>query len=84
MRRNEGRVVNTPLVFKRVLFEGKRRRPGREEKKSGENGWKEKGEEMAKEKERESGRERESGAHFVWRRELSPGLEWKDDERRWR
>ncbi|GFS87589.1 hypothetical protein TNCV_2941801 [Trichonephila clavipes] len=28
--------------------------------------------------------ERESGAHFVWRRELSPGLEWKDDERRWR
>ncbi|GFX93112.1 hypothetical protein TNCV_140561 [Trichonephila clavipes] len=29
MRRNEGRVVNTPLVFKRVLFEGKRKE-GRE------------------------------------------------------
>ncbi|GFT09377.1 hypothetical protein TNCV_5062431 [Trichonephila clavipes] len=25
MRRNEGRVVNTPLVFKRVLFQGKRK-----------------------------------------------------------
>ncbi|GFY32102.1 hypothetical protein TNCV_2622391 [Trichonephila clavipes] len=28
--------------------------------------------------------ERESGARLVWRRELSPGLEWKDGERRWR
>ncbi|GFV48208.1 hypothetical protein TNCV_2345091 [Trichonephila clavipes] len=26
IRRNEGRVVNTPLVFKRVLFQGKRKR----------------------------------------------------------
>ncbi|GFV18070.1 hypothetical protein TNCV_168741 [Trichonephila clavipes] len=25
MRRNEGRVVNTPLVFKRVLFQGERK-----------------------------------------------------------
>ncbi|GFT54371.1 hypothetical protein TNCV_2727081 [Trichonephila clavipes] len=30
IRRSEGRVVNTPLVFKRVLFEKKR--TGREEK----------------------------------------------------
>ncbi|GFV68899.1 hypothetical protein TNCV_1985631 [Trichonephila clavipes] len=28
MRRNEGRVVNTPLVFKRVLFQGKKESPG--------------------------------------------------------
>ncbi|GFX57464.1 hypothetical protein TNCV_375351 [Trichonephila clavipes] len=28
--------------------------------------------------------ERESGARLVWRRDLSPGLEWKDGERRWR
>ncbi|GFX23094.1 hypothetical protein TNCV_2932581 [Trichonephila clavipes] len=37
-RRDEGRVVNTPLVFKRVLFgERKETRDGkREEKESGE------------------------------------------------
>ncbi|GFU18039.1 uncharacterized protein TNCV_1446021 [Trichonephila clavipes] len=59
MRRNERRVVNTPLVFKRVLFQGRREKVGRGgRKESGENGRKEKGEETAKEKERESGRER--------------------------
>ncbi|GFV87448.1 hypothetical protein TNCV_4034201 [Trichonephila clavipes] len=57
MRRNEGRVVNTPLVFKRVLFQERRRRPGRENgrKESGENGRKEKGEEKTGETEREKG-----------------------------
>ncbi|GFX76618.1 hypothetical protein TNCV_3163361 [Trichonephila clavipes] len=30
MRRNEGRVVNIPLVFKRVLFQGKEEKEGRE------------------------------------------------------
>ncbi|GFS85811.1 hypothetical protein TNCV_2973541 [Trichonephila clavipes] len=37
IRRDEGRVVNTPLVFKRVLFQEKRKGDGkREEKESGE------------------------------------------------
>ncbi|GFV02978.1 hypothetical protein TNCV_2744411 [Trichonephila clavipes] len=28
--------------------------------------------------------ERERGARLVWRKGLSPGLKWKEDERRWR
>ncbi|GFV39062.1 hypothetical protein TNCV_2008061 [Trichonephila clavipes] len=36
MRRNEGRVVNTPLVFKRVLFQEKEKK----DEKSRENGQK--------------------------------------------
>ncbi|GFU28741.1 hypothetical protein TNCV_469101 [Trichonephila clavipes] len=28
--------------------------------------------------------ERQRGSRLVWRKGLSPGLEWKDDERRWR
>ncbi|GFW56271.1 hypothetical protein TNCV_1877911 [Trichonephila clavipes] len=40
MRRNEGRVVNTPLVFKRVLFQEKRKkrsggRSGEEDEETG-------------------------------------------------
>ncbi|GFW17789.1 hypothetical protein TNCV_1133891 [Trichonephila clavipes] len=69
MRRNEGRVVNTPLVFKRVLFQGKKGEEGRERRPRGgrvesgrENGRKEK-------------RERTEGV-----RDWSE----KDDERRWR
>ncbi|GFX57478.1 hypothetical protein TNCV_3051291 [Trichonephila clavipes] len=70
IRRDEGRVVNTPLVFKRVLFQGRRKKGQervrkREKEKSGENGRRER-----EETERED--------------ERSPGLEWKDDERRWR
>ncbi|GFU64313.1 hypothetical protein TNCV_3446231 [Trichonephila clavipes] len=63
IRRDEGCVVNTPLVFKRVLFrrEGERRRKRRRKR---------------------VGRER--GAGLGWRKGLSPRLEWKDDERRWR
>ncbi|GFV57301.1 hypothetical protein TNCV_2679911 [Trichonephila clavipes] len=72
IRRNEGRVVNTPLVFKRVLFQGEKRR----KKSREENGRKRRREETEK--------ERESGARLVWRKGLSPGLEWKNDERRWR
>ncbi|GFY15516.1 hypothetical protein TNCV_1573271 [Trichonephila clavipes] len=36
IRRSEGRVVNTPLVFKRVLFQetGKKRERAKEEKRS--------------------------------------------------
>ncbi|GFU82810.1 hypothetical protein TNCV_266071 [Trichonephila clavipes] len=37
IRRDEGRVVNTPLVFKRVLFQEKRKETKKEKKKeSGE------------------------------------------------
>ncbi|GFX99157.1 hypothetical protein TNCV_2493381 [Trichonephila clavipes] len=87
MRRNEGRVVNTPLVFKRVLFQGKgkegrerrTRRPGRE---NGRNVGREKGEvgrggrvESGRENGRKEKRERMEGVR-----------DWseKDDERRWR
>ncbi|GFT36697.1 uncharacterized protein TNCV_2980601 [Trichonephila clavipes] len=36
IRRGEGRVVNTPLVFKRVLFQDKKKTPGeRKDKKEG-------------------------------------------------
>ncbi|GFT33016.1 hypothetical protein TNCV_149961 [Trichonephila clavipes] len=63
IRRDEGRVVNTPLVFKRVLFgEEKRRRRKKRRKRVG----------------------RERGAGLGWRKGLSPRLEWKNDERRWR
>ncbi|GFS81845.1 hypothetical protein TNCV_1544731 [Trichonephila clavipes] len=58
--RSEGRVVNTPLVFKRVLFEerGKKRRgdpKGEVERKRTRESGRENG---RKETERESGRER--------------------------
>ncbi|GFT93492.1 hypothetical protein TNCV_945001 [Trichonephila clavipes] len=64
IRRSEGRVVNTPLVFKRVLFEEKRERGKEKEQKkrtreSGrENGRKE--EERRKERERDGKRRKES------------------------
>ncbi|GFW61319.1 hypothetical protein TNCV_4136371 [Trichonephila clavipes] len=40
IRRDEGRVVNTPLMFKRVLFEKSRERERRRkrEKREGKNG----------------------------------------------
>ncbi|GFW04408.1 hypothetical protein TNCV_877781 [Trichonephila clavipes] len=81
IRRNEGRVVNTPLVFKRVLFQEKRKRREREEEKRTERGdGKRKGRRL-KRREREERRKEKDG---MWRKGLSPGLEWKDDERRWR
>ncbi|GFX03191.1 hypothetical protein TNCV_1700751 [Trichonephila clavipes] len=52
-----------------------------EEKKRREETEKER-EGDGKREEKESGRER--GARLVWRKGLSPRLEWKDDERRWR
>ncbi|GFT61557.1 hypothetical protein TNCV_34181 [Trichonephila clavipes] len=61
IRRDEGRVVNIPLVFKRVLFEEKKKR-GKKWKRD--------------ERERSPALDGEKG--------LSPRLEWKDDERRWR
>ncbi|GFX84677.1 hypothetical protein TNCV_724841 [Trichonephila clavipes] len=64
IRRNEGRVVNTPLVFKRVLFQ-EREKDGRERrgKQNGERRRKKKGKETAKEKKRSRG-EREEPALF--------------------
>ncbi|GFV85889.1 hypothetical protein TNCV_1421921 [Trichonephila clavipes] len=73
MRRNEGRVVNTPLVFKRVLFQEKRKK----EKVGRKKGGREK-------RTRRPGRgeDRRDGE----RKGLSPeiGGRKKDDERRWR
>ncbi|GFV41732.1 hypothetical protein TNCV_3628831 [Trichonephila clavipes] len=45
IRRNEGRVVNTPLVFKRVLFQQKKKeeRDERERERERSRPWMEKG-----------------------------------------
>ncbi|GFW12239.1 hypothetical protein TNCV_5111841 [Trichonephila clavipes] len=64
IRRSEGRVVNTPLVFKRVLFEKKKDQKKKDkrvrERERTEGGREtEKRERRRKEVERESGRERE-------------------------
>ncbi|GFX04955.1 transposable element Tc3 transposase [Trichonephila clavipes] len=66
IRRNEGRVVNTPLVFNRVLFQERREKTGERGGKKGT----EKGD--LKREEKESGRER--GARLVWRKGLSPEI----------
>ncbi|GFY34869.1 hypothetical protein TNCV_154421 [Trichonephila clavipes] len=62
IRRDEGRVVNTPLVFKRVLFqergEKKKERRGRRKKEKEGDG---------KEKKKSRG---ERGARLVWRKGL--------------
>ncbi|GFV17098.1 hypothetical protein TNCV_3632621 [Trichonephila clavipes] len=126
IRRDEGRVVNTPLVFKRVLFQERKKNTGerereREEEKRTERGdgketgereerterrRKKKGKETEKEEKKSRGErersengerrrkkgkeekksrgERERGARLVWRKGLSPRLEWTGDERRWR
>ncbi|GFT77114.1 hypothetical protein TNCV_1099831 [Trichonephila clavipes] len=87
IRRSEGRVVNTPLVFKRVLFEerGRKRRGDpkgevgekkdkrvRERERMEGGGETEKREGRRKETERESGRE--SDAHLEWKKGLSPEI----------
>ncbi|GFY00385.1 hypothetical protein TNCV_1664241 [Trichonephila clavipes] len=60
IRRSEGRVVNTPLVFKRGFFGGKKKRKSRKkEKRFRERERTEGGGETKKEKEEE--RERENG-----------------------
>ncbi|GFW25883.1 hypothetical protein TNCV_2425711 [Trichonephila clavipes] len=82
IRRDEGRVVNTPLVFKRVLFQEKKRK--RREREEPGLGWR-KGKSSALDGEsmrgepwlERTGRERE-------RKGLCPRLEWEEDERRWR
>ncbi|GFV24623.1 hypothetical protein TNCV_1914801 [Trichonephila clavipes] len=63
IRRNEGRVVNTPLVFKRVLFSGEKTGEREEEKRKERERRKEKTKETAKEKKRSRG-EREEPALY--------------------
>ncbi|GFW60478.1 hypothetical protein TNCV_943451 [Trichonephila clavipes] len=90
IRRNEGRVVNTPLGFKRVLFEERRRRPGRTRKvrkrteretrresgrKVGRGGRKESGENGRKGEETEGEETRGEDRRDGERKGLSPGLE---------
>ncbi|GFT40855.1 hypothetical protein TNCV_4619911 [Trichonephila clavipes] len=62
IRRGEGRVVNTPLVLKRVLFQKKEEKKMdkkvRERERTKGGGETEKRERRRKETERESGRER--------------------------
>ncbi|GFW85909.1 hypothetical protein TNCV_1967201 [Trichonephila clavipes] len=75
IRRSEGRVVNTPLVFKRVLFEEKRKsKEGRTRESGRENGRKK---EERRKSERGDGKrvgERESEARLEWRKGLSPEI----------
>ncbi|GFU98897.1 hypothetical protein TNCV_3381431 [Trichonephila clavipes] len=59
IRRSEGRVVNTPLVFKRVLFEKKRTREKGQESPGERTDGRRRRDEEREETERESGRERE-------------------------
>ncbi|GFW60324.1 uncharacterized protein TNCV_1844041 [Trichonephila clavipes] len=80
----ETRYATTqPLGF---LVPNEKEKDGREERKKEQREETEKereGKETEKERKR-VGRERERGARLVWRKGLSPRLEWKDDERRWR
>ncbi|GFV64119.1 hypothetical protein TNCV_1281161 [Trichonephila clavipes] len=80
IRRSEGRVVNTPLVFKRVLFQkkrtgGKKRAEKRTRESGRENGRKE---EERRKREREGKRRKESRgeseARLEWRKGLSPEI----------
>ncbi|GFW54469.1 hypothetical protein TNCV_1608331 [Trichonephila clavipes] len=83
MRRNEGRVVNTPLVFKRVRFSGKKKKEGRERRTR--RPVRENGRKVRKRREITDGRRRENGRKG--KRERTEGVrDWseKDDERRWR
>ncbi|GFT80166.1 hypothetical protein TNCV_2241401 [Trichonephila clavipes] len=55
MRRNEGRVVNTHLVFKKDSFQGRKKSPGERERTEGEGGKKGKVEERWKRREEKTG-----------------------------
>ncbi|GFX64370.1 hypothetical protein TNCV_1413531 [Trichonephila clavipes] len=84
IRRDEGCVVNTPLVFKRVLFQERSEKPGGDGKgeREREEGRK-KREETAKEKKRSRG-EIERSPPCMEKRAESGDWSEKDDERRWR
>ncbi|GFX41354.1 hypothetical protein TNCV_1654371 [Trichonephila clavipes] len=94
IRRDEGRVVNTPLEFKRVLLRegarspaertnGKKGQESRGERTDGRRGKDGEREETERERERESGRESGSPPCMEKRAESGNWSE-KDDERRWR
>ncbi|GFU67738.1 hypothetical protein TNCV_3134031 [Trichonephila clavipes] len=87
IRRDEGRVVNTPLVFKRVLFQGRREFEKRTKRRSEENE-KSRGDNVRRERRRDerrkAGRRRERERRLKKDQKKNPGLEWKEDERRWR
>ncbi|GFV69888.1 hypothetical protein TNCV_1982551 [Trichonephila clavipes] len=75
IRRSEGRVVNTPLVFKRVLFEEKKKRGEGKDKRVRERERTEVGGETEKrERRRKESRGRESEARLEWRKGLSPEI----------
>ncbi|GFW38083.1 hypothetical protein TNCV_835231 [Trichonephila clavipes] len=69
IRRDEGRVVNTPLVFKRVLFRERREREKRKKERREET--EKKGRRRKKRGKRVGG---ERGARLVWRKGLSPEI----------
>ncbi|GFY29090.1 hypothetical protein TNCV_4722181 [Trichonephila clavipes] len=72
IRRSEGRVVNTPLVFKRVLFQEEKK----ENRGKGERA--EKKDKRVRERERtEGGGETERDGKRVGERESDARLEWK-------
>ncbi|GFU93792.1 hypothetical protein TNCV_1660161 [Trichonephila clavipes] len=77
IRRDEGRVVNTPLVFKRVLFQERRERTKRKDGK-GER------ESRRRKKRRKGVGERERSPPCMQKRVESGDWSEKDDERRWR
>ncbi|GFU78438.1 hypothetical protein TNCV_2300531 [Trichonephila clavipes] len=87
IRRDEGRVVDTPLVFKRGSFSGEEgRRREREEKRRTERGEgrrEREREETAKAKKNSRG-EREGSSPCMEKRAESGDWSEKDDERRWR
>ncbi|GFV33787.1 hypothetical protein TNCV_4569021 [Trichonephila clavipes] len=75
IRGDEGRVVNTPMVFKRVLFQERREKTGgdgkgQRERKKGRN----RRESRRTKKRRKGVGERERGARLVWRKGLSPEI----------
>ncbi|GFT77186.1 hypothetical protein TNCV_1984731 [Trichonephila clavipes] len=81
IRRSEGRVVNTPLVFKRVLFEERKKEKKRRPERRGRG---EKGQESPGERtdgrRRRDGKERgetERDRKRVGKRESDARLEWK-------
>ncbi|GFW37848.1 hypothetical protein TNCV_4630531 [Trichonephila clavipes] len=79
MRRDEGRVVNTPLVFKRVLFQERRTET---EKEKGRRKRRRRERERREREEKES--EREGSPLCMEKRAESGDWSEKDDERRWR
>ncbi|GFW56926.1 hypothetical protein TNCV_161551 [Trichonephila clavipes] len=87
IRRDEGRVVNTPLVFKRVLFQerkkdGRERGEREEEKRTKRGDGKRKGRRRKKRGKRVG--ERERSPPCMEKRAESGDWSEKDDERRWR